>query len=78
MPDFYSRLRDYYIKIAKVLKGEADAAAIFANSTDKGISREKTYVRFLQLHVPKKCTVSLGGFATGLLVRDTVKCFATT
>ncbi|MHA1572078.1 MAG: hypothetical protein ACTSWM_09665 [Alphaproteobacteria bacterium] len=31
---FYDRLRDYYIKVGEVLRGEADAASIFPNTTE--------------------------------------------
>ena len=59
---FFDRLRDYYVKVASVLRGEADAASVFANTTDIGISREKVYVEFLKQHTPSKCNVFLGGF----------------
>ena len=60
--NFYDRLRDYYGKVAEVLRGEADAASIFPNTTDVGMSREKVYVQFLIQHAPSKCNVFLGGF----------------
>jgi len=60
--DFYKRLRNYYIDVAKVLRGEADAASIFPNPTDIGMSREKIYAEFLRQHAPSKCNVLLGGF----------------
>ena len=51
MPDnFLDRLRAYYLDVAKVLRGEADAAKIFPNSTDKGGSRERIYIEFLRQH----------------------------
>ena len=63
MPDnFFIRLREYYLKVAAVLRGEADSASIFPNSTDVGQSREKIYAEFLRLHAPSKCNVFLGGF----------------
>lgn len=60
--DFYSRLRDYYLQVAKVLRGEAEAGAIFPNPTDVGQAREKVYAEFLRQHAPSKCNVFLGGF----------------
>lgn len=60
--NFFYRLREYYLKVAEVLRGEADAASIFPNSSDIGISREKVYVDFLKQHAPSKCNVFLGGF----------------
>lgn len=59
---FFVRLRSYYLKVAEVLRGEADAAAVFANTTDIGMSRELAYVEFLKQHAPSKCNVFLGGF----------------
>lgn len=59
---FFHRLRTYYIKVAEVLRGEADAASVFANTTDIGMSRELAYVEFLKQHAPSKCNVFLGGF----------------
>lgn len=58
----FNRLRNYYSDVAKVLKGEADAASIFPNSSDKGISRENIYLEFIKNHIPSKCNVFLGGF----------------
>jgi hypothetical protein len=63
---FYARLKQYYIKIGAVLRGEADAASIFPNTTDVGISRENVYVEFLKMHLPSSCNVSLGGFLFNL------------
>jgi len=60
--NFFSRLRSYYIKVAEVLRGEADAASVFANTTDIGMSRELAYAEFLKQHAPSKCNVFLGGF----------------
>jgi len=59
---FFDRLRSYYLKVAEVLRGEADAAAVFANTTDIGMSRELAYAEFLKQHAPSKCNVFLGGF----------------
>ncbi len=59
---FYDRLRDYYVSVAEVLRGEADAASIFPNPTDIGMAREKVYAEFLTQHVPSKCNVFMGGF----------------
>ncbi len=60
--NFFDRLRSYYIKVAEVLRGEADAASVFANTTDIGMSRELAYAEFLKQHAPSKCNVFLGGF----------------
>jgi len=51
--NFFDRLRDYYLDVAKVLRGEAAAASIFANTSDIGLAREKVYLEFLK---------QLGGF----------------
>jgi hypothetical protein len=59
---FYERLREYYLNVAEVLRGEAGAASIFPNTTDVGMSREKVYAEFLRLHAPSKCNVFFGGF----------------
>ncbi|MDR3504569.1 MAG: hypothetical protein P4L79_18535 [Legionella sp.] len=59
---FFHRLRSYYIKVAEVLRGEADAASVFANTTDIGMSRESVYAEFLKQHAPSKCNVFFGGF----------------
>lgn len=58
----FSRLRKYYAKIAAVLRGEADVASVFPNTTDIGLSREGIYAEFLRNHLPSKCNVFLGGF----------------
>jgi len=60
--NFFVRLRSYYIKVAEVLRGEADAASVFANTTDIGMSRELVYAEFLKQHAPSKCNVFMGGF----------------
>lgn len=62
---FYSRLKNYFEKVGGVLRGEADAASIFPNTTDIGLSRELVYAEFLKQHVPSKCNVYLGGFLFG-------------
>lgn len=59
---FFSRLKSYYAEVAAVLRGEADAAAIFPNPTDRGASRERIYSTFLEQHAPSKCNVFIGGF----------------
>ena len=59
---FFDRLRAYYTKVAEVLRGEAEAASVFANTSDIGISRELAYAEFLKQHAPSKCNVFLGGF----------------
>ena len=60
--NFHMRLRDYYLKVAEVLRGEAEAASVFPNTSDVGISRERIYADFLRQHAPSKCNVFLGGF----------------
>ncbi len=60
--NFYARLREYYLKVAAVLRGEAEAASVFPNSSDVGTSRERIYADFLRQHAPSKCNVFLGGF----------------
>ncbi len=64
--NFYHRLRDYYLDVARVLRGEASAGSIFPNSTDVGQSRELVYAEFLRQHAPSKCNVFLGGFLFGM------------
>lgn len=59
---FFDRLKKYYTDVGRVLKGEADAASIFPNSTDIGTSRESVYASVLKQHLPSSCNVSLGGF----------------
>jgi len=62
---FFKRLRDYYLDVAAVLRGEATVASIFPNPTDIGVSREKVYAEFLRQHAPSKCNVFFGGFLFG-------------
>lgn len=62
---FFDRLRNYYLDVAAVLRGEAKISSIFPNTTDIGMSREKVYLEFLKLHAPSKCNVYLGGFVFG-------------
>jgi len=59
---FFKRLRKYYSKAAEVLRGEADTASIFPNTSNIGTSRENIYIEFLKLHAPRKCNVFSGGF----------------
>lgn len=63
--DFFTRLAAYYRSIAESLKVDSKSAAIFPNSTDIGVSRERVYADFLKLHAPSKCNVFLGGFLFG-------------
>ena len=65
MDPFFTRLRDYWERVGKALRGEADVASVFPNTVDIGLSRERLYVEFLRAHVPAFCTVSLGGFVFG-------------
>lgn len=62
---FFKRLREYYLDVAAVLRGEAKAASIFPNKTDIGMSRERVYAEFLRQHAPSKCNVFFGGFLFG-------------
>ena len=59
---FLVRLSDYYRDLGRILSSEASAAAIFANSSDIGITREHAYFGFLSKHLPQKCSIFLGGF----------------
>lgn len=63
---FYDRLRSYFAKVGEVLRGEAEAAAIFPNMTDVGMSRERIYGDFLRTHLPSSCNILFGGFLFGL------------
>ncbi len=62
---FYDRLGNYFEKVGQVIRGEADAASIFPNTSDIGLSRELVYTNFLIQHTPSKCNVFLGGFLFG-------------
>lgn len=62
MQPFFKRLRSYFETVAAVLRGEADAAAVFPNSSNVGAARERVYAEFLRHHAPSKCNVLLGGF----------------
>lgn len=62
---FFKRLREYYLNVAKVLRGEASTASIFPNTTDIGMSRERVYAEFLRQHAPSKCNVFFGGYLFG-------------
>lgn len=62
---FYERLKGYYSKVGEVLRGEADAASVFPNSSDLGGARELIYVDFLKQHIPSKCNVFRGGYLFG-------------
>ena len=62
---FFERLQAYYLQVAAVLRGEADAASVFPNATDIGTSRERVYAEFLRQHAPSKCNVFFGGFLFG-------------
>lgn len=62
---FFQRLRGYYMNVGAVLRGEANVASIFPNTTDIGMSRERVYAEFLRQHAPSKCNVFFGGFLFG-------------
>jgi len=64
--EFYRRLHTYFTNVGKVLRDEANAASIFPNTTDIGISRENIYARVLKEHLSSNCNVKLGGFIFGL------------
>jgi hypothetical protein len=59
---FYERLRTYYESLGAVLRGEAAASSVFANSGDVGTSRERAFAQLLKEHAPVNCNVFLGGF----------------
>lgn len=59
---FFTRLADYYERVAEVLKGNAGVASIFPNSTDIGMSREAIYAEVLRRHSPGSLNVFFGGF----------------
>jgi hypothetical protein len=59
---FFTRLKTYYESVGAVLRGEADAAATFPNSSDVGLARENVYIEFLRAHAPSRCNIFLGGF----------------
>lgn len=59
---FFERLREYYLRVAKVLSGEAEASSIFPNPSDVGDSRERIYIEFLRQHAPQCCGIFKGGF----------------
>lgn len=63
--EFFQRLRNYYLDVASVLRGDAKVASVFPNATDIGMSREKIYAEFLRRHSPSKCNVFFGGFVFG-------------
>ena len=62
---FYNRLYEYFEQVGKVLRGQADVASVFPNTSDIGMSRESVYAKFLIQHAPSKCNVFLGGFLFG-------------
>lgn len=62
---FYDRLNEYFDKVGAILRGEAEVASVFPNTTDIGQSRELVYAKFLSQHAPSKCNVFLGGFLFG-------------
>lgn len=64
-PPFFERLKKYYASIGSVLRGEADASAIFPNAGDIGTSRERIYAEILRSHLPSSCNVLFGGFLFG-------------
>lgn len=62
MPEpFFDEMRQYLERVVDVLRGDAKAAFIFPNATDKGITRERVYAQFLKDHLPSACNVVFGG-----------------
>lgn len=59
---FFERLKEYYVQVGEVLRGEAAAASVFPNGSDVGTAREMLFATFLRQHAPSKCNVFLGGF----------------
>ncbi|MEM8651263.1 MAG: DUF6602 domain-containing protein [Pseudomonadota bacterium] len=59
---FFDRLAKFYEDTAKVLKGKAEIASIYPNTTDIGVSREEVYAEFLRKNSPTSINVFLGGF----------------
>lgn len=62
---FFERLASYFEDVGAAMRGDADAASIFPNASDKGAAREDIYAAFLVKHAPSKCNVTLGGFLFG-------------
>ena len=62
MQPFFERLNTYYESVSEVLKGQKNAASVFPNATDIGISRERVYAEMLRQHIPSSCNVLFGGF----------------
>ncbi|NOU45866.1 MAG: hypothetical protein HOO86_02250 [Bacteroidales bacterium] len=62
---FFDRLKKYFENVGQVLRGEAEVASVFPNTSDIGLSRELVYSEFLKQHAPSKCNVFLGGFLFG-------------
>jgi len=58
---FLKELKQYYCKVGRVLRGEADVASIFPNAGDIGTSREGIYAEILKAHIPSSCNVGFGG-----------------
>ena len=58
---FFERLRDYYLKVAAVLRGEAETSSIFPNTTDIGMSRERFYAYMRPPSVTSFSVVSFSG-----------------
>src|SRR4051812_32425755 len=63
---FFERLVKYYSNVGMVLRGQAEVASIFPNPSDKGLTREQVYLKFLENHLPLACRAMLGGFLFGL------------
>ena len=68
--DFFVRLRGYYEQVASVLRGEAAVASIFPNSTDIGMSREKSMLNFCASMRLRNVTFSLAVFYSQRLANN--------
>ena len=53
----YIRLKGYYTKAGEVIHGEVNAAVIFPNAKDIGVSRQSIYLEMLKQHIPSSCDV---------------------
>ncbi len=65
MAEFYKRLKDYFLEVAKAMQTEAKIASIYPNPSDIGSHREMIFANFLRNHSPSKSNVFLGGYLFG-------------
>ena len=66
MEPFFARLAEYFASLERALVARAKGASILPNPSDRGASREQTYLKFLERHKPASATVRLGGFLFGM------------